>query len=117
MRRTRRSRVWSIGCSSWLLCTAKRVVCIIDQHLDGYDAGSFTGMGLVNELRQRGFNGLLVIQSANDELEDERSYAWAPMVHWEGSQGRRHCHPLDARAAVASSLPGLMVGTEGVLTV
>ena len=51
-----------------------RVLCIIDQNLDDFDAGAFTGTGLVRELRERGFGGLLVIQSANDELEDEQGY-------------------------------------------
>jgi len=53
-----------------------RVVCIFDQNLD-FDAGGFSGTGLVGELRARGFGGLLVIQSANDEADDERIYVAA----------------------------------------
>ena len=32
------------------------------------------GTGLCRELRQRGFSGCLVIQSANDEISAEREY-------------------------------------------
>ena len=52
----------------------ERVLCICDQNLDSFETAAFTGMGLVRELRQRGFKGLFVIQSANDELEDEQAY-------------------------------------------
>jgi len=52
----------------------QRVLVILDQNLDGYDEGHFMGTGLVHELRQRGFGGLLVIQSANDQLDDEQRY-------------------------------------------
>jgi hypothetical protein len=52
----------------------ENVLCILDQNLDAYERGVFTGTGLVSELRRCGFGGLVVIQSANDELEDERTY-------------------------------------------
>ena len=51
----------------------ERVLCIFDQNIE-FDAGGFTGTDLVQELRARGFSGLLVIQSANDEADDERMY-------------------------------------------
>ena len=47
------------------------------QNLDGYNEGGFTGTALVHELRQRGFGGLVVIQSANDEPDDRRAYVAA----------------------------------------
>jgi hypothetical protein len=53
------------------------VILVLDQNLDGYEEGRFLGTGLVGELRRRGFNGVLVIQSANDELEDEKAYVAA----------------------------------------
>jgi CheY-like chemotaxis protein/HPt (histidine-containing phosphotransfer) domain-containing protein len=52
----------------------ERVVCVLDENLDGYSEGAFTGTGLVRELRERGFRGLCVIQSANDEPEHEKAY-------------------------------------------
>ena len=52
----------------------ERVLCVLDQNLDGFDAGRFIGTDLVKELRRRGFGGVLVIQSANDEHEDEAAY-------------------------------------------
>ena len=53
----------------------QRVVCVLDQHLDSYDGkGAFLGTDLVREMRHRGFGGLIFIQSANDELDDERLY-------------------------------------------
>lgn len=51
-----------------------RVFCIFDQNLTNYDEGQIFGTGLCRELRQRGFSGVLVIQSANDELAAEREY-------------------------------------------
>ena len=51
-----------------------RVLCIFDQNLDGFEAAPVTGTGLVRELRRRGFGGLLVIQSANDEQDDAQAY-------------------------------------------
>jgi len=53
-----------------------RILCILDQNID-FDAGSITGTDLVGDLRARGFGGLLVIQSANDEAEDKRGYVAA----------------------------------------
>ena len=47
----------------------ERVLCVLDQNLDGYgEQGYFMGTGLARELRRRGFNGLVIIQSANDEV-------------------------------------------------
>ena len=42
--------------------------------MTNYDEGSLFGTGLCRELRQRGFSGCLVIQSANDEITAEREY-------------------------------------------
>ena len=51
-----------------------RVYGIFDQNLTNYHEGALFGTALVRELRQRGFNGVLVIQSANDETAAEREY-------------------------------------------
>ena len=56
---------------------SKNVVCVLDQHLDAYDEGSFLGTDLVKEMRSKGFEGLIIIHSANDGVEDEREYAAA----------------------------------------
>ena len=50
---------------------------MLDQHLDAYDEGSFLGTDLVKEMRSKGFEGLIIIHSANDGVEDERDYAAA----------------------------------------
>ena len=53
----------------------ERVVCVLDQNLDGYEGGSrFLGTELTQEMRRGGFEGLIIIHSANDELEDEHEY-------------------------------------------
>ena len=51
----------------------------------GARLGSSQGTALFGELRSRGFGGLLIIQSANDELEDERAYIAAGA---DGSVGK-----------------------------
>ena len=47
---------------------------IFDQNLTNYDEGALYGTALCRQLRQRGFSGCLVIQSANDEIAAEREY-------------------------------------------
>jgi len=51
-----------------------RVCGLFDQNLTNYHEGAVFGTGLCRELRQRGFCGCLVIQSANDEICAEREY-------------------------------------------
>ena len=46
----------------------EKVVCILDQNLDSYEEGFFTGTGLVGEMRRSGFEGLIVIQSAKHSI-------------------------------------------------
>ena len=62
-----------------------RVVCVLDQNLDGYDQGAFLGTDLAREMRRRGFEGLLIIHSANDSVDDEREYLAAGA---DGSVGK-----------------------------
>ena len=54
-----------------------KVVAILDQNLDQYDEGHFTGCEICRVLRQRDFRGVIVIQSANDEKDDELLYMQA----------------------------------------
>ena len=63
----------------------ERVLCILDQNLDRYDQGAFTGTEIARQLRARGFGGLVVIQSANDELADQHAYVAAGA---DGSTGK-----------------------------
>ena len=51
-----------------------RVVCVIDQNLEAYAEGAFYGTELIKEMRARDFDGLVIVQSANDGPEDERAY-------------------------------------------
>jgi hypothetical protein len=62
-----------------------RVIGIFDQNLTNYDEGAIYGTGLCRELRERGFSGCLVIQSANDEVAAERAYLAAGA---DGSLGK-----------------------------
>lgn len=52
----------------------ERVYGLFDQNLTSYDEGAIFGTSMCRELRQRGFRGALVIQSANDELSDASEY-------------------------------------------
>ena len=52
----------------------EKVFGIFDQNLTNYDEGALYGTALCRQLRQRGFRGCLVIQSANDESAAEREY-------------------------------------------
>ena len=52
----------------------ERVVCVLDENIDGYQEGSFTGTQLIGKLRGRGFRGLMIVQSANDDPADEKNY-------------------------------------------
>ena len=54
-----------------------RVVVFLDQNLDQYEEGSFLGTELCQQIRALGFKGVIIINSANDELQDERDYLLA----------------------------------------
>ena len=83
------------------LVDPSRVVCVLDQNLDSYEKGVFTGTDLVREMRRRGFDGLVIIQSANDELEDERDYTAAGA---DGSVGKAVQGGAQTMLAVLSRL-------------
>jgi CheY-like chemotaxis protein len=51
-----------------------QVFCVFDQNLTNYHEGEIFGTSLCRELRNRGFHGAIVIQSANDEMAAEREY-------------------------------------------
>ena len=53
-----------------------RVCGLFDQNLTNYHEGAVFGTGLCRELRQRGFCGCLVIQSANDEASTQGLEPW-----------------------------------------
>ena len=49
------------------------IVCMFDQNMV-YPEGCLTGTGLVSQLRAQGFEGLIVIRSANDSAESLKQY-------------------------------------------
>ena len=88
-----------------------RVVCILDQNLDSYDQGGFLGVTLVREMRNRGVKCLLIIQSANDELQDEREYLAAGA---DGTLGKAVKGGAGAMLSVISRLWWERFGEEAV---
>jgi hypothetical protein len=88
----------------------ERVVCILDQNLDCYDEGKFQGTALVRKLRLRDFRGLLVIQSANDALDDERDYKAAGA---DGSIGKAVKGGVPAMIDILSRLYHARFGVQG----
>ena len=47
---------------------------MLDQNIDRYAEGALYGTELCEQIRASGFRGTVVINSANDELQDERDY-------------------------------------------
>jgi len=69
----------AVGVPDLVMTLAERhghdqVIGVFDQNLTNYHEGEVFGTELCRELRQRGFTGVLVIQSANDEVGAEREY-------------------------------------------
>ena len=68
----------------------QHVVCLLDQNMDSYKEGKILGTQVTEELRSRGFGGMVFIVSANDDLEAINSH----LASGAGNLARPHCRLL-----------------------
>lgn len=52
----------------------QNVIVVLDQNIDQYSEGAVYGTDLCMQIRALGFRGTLLINSANDEVQDENDY-------------------------------------------